>query len=196
MGAHIVGEPMDERAEKDAWFKALILPHEPELRRRLRRMRVPDVEDVVSETLARAYAAGNWRRVDQGRAFVFQILRNLLVDAARRHAIVSIDLVADLERLHLRDARPGPEAVVTARDELRQLQKAIDALPPQARRVFLMRRVHEMPLKTIAADMRLSVSTVEKHLAKAVLAVTLAMGQVEPVRAPDEDRWRNATTKR
>ncbi|HYG28419.1 MAG TPA: RNA polymerase sigma factor [Caulobacteraceae bacterium] len=189
---------MNDRAEKTAWFKALILPHEPELRRRLHRMRVPDIEDVVAETLTRAFAAENWRRIDQGRAFVFQILRNLLIDAARRNSVVSIELVADLERLHLDDGRPGPEAVVTARDELRQLQKAIDALPPQARRVFLMRRVHELSPQEIAAEMKLSVSTVEKHLAKAMLAVTIALGHVEPPRAEalNEDQWRDTNTKR
>lgn len=189
---------MTERPEKTAWFKAVILPHEPELRRRLRRMRAPDVDDVVAETLARAYATENWRRIDRGRAFVFQILRNLLVDLARRNNIVSIDFVADMERLHLGDGRPSPEAITTARDELRQLQKAIDALPPQARRVFLLRRVHELSPQEIAADMKLSVSTVEKHLAKAMLAVTLALGHIEPVRkaALDEDQWQDATTKR
>jgi RNA polymerase sigma factor (sigma-70 family) len=188
---------MNERSEKTAWFKAVILPHEPELRRRLWRMRGPDVDDVVAETLARAYAIGNWRRIDRGRAFVFQILRNLLVDAARRNNIVSIDFMADLETLHLGDGRPSPEAVTSARDELRQLQKAIDTLPPQARRVFLLRRVQELSPQEIAADMKLSVSTVEKHLAKAMLAVTLALGHIEPVRkaALDEDRW-DATTKR
>lgn len=189
---------MTDRHEKTAWFKAQILPHEAELRRRLQRLRIPDVEDVVSETLARAYATENWRRVDRGRAFVFQILRNLLVDAARRDNIVSIDFVADLERLHLEDGRPGPEAVVTARDELRQLQRAIDTLPAQARRVFLLRRIEELSPGEIAVQMGLSVSTVEKHLAKAMLAVALALGHVEPVRkaALDEDQWRDVTTKR
>ena len=187
---------MSERAEKMAWFKAQILPHEAALRRRLMALRIPDVEDVVSEVLTRAYASENWRRMDRGRALVFQIARNLLVDAARRHAIVSIDFVADLEALHLDDGMPGPEAAVAARQELRRLQQVLDALPPQPRRVFLMRRVQDMSPHEIAAELRLSVSTVEKHLAKAMVAVTKALGEAEPVRRPgaDEGRWRR--TKR
>jgi RNA polymerase sigma factor (sigma-70 family) len=187
---------MSERAEKMAWFKAQILPHEAALRRRLSFLRVADVEDVVSEVLARAYASDNWRRMDQGRALVFQIARNLLVDAARRRAIVSIDFVADLEAFHLQSAEPSPEASAAARDELRRLQRVLEALPPQARRVFLMRRVQDLSPQQIAVELRLSVSTVEKHLAKAMVAVTRALGDVEPVRRPgaDEDRWRR--TKR
>jgi RNA polymerase sigma factor (sigma-70 family) len=169
---------MSERAEKMAWFKAQILPHEAALRRRLAALRIPDVEDVVSEVLTRAYSAQNWRRMDQGRA------------------IVSIDFVADLEALHLDDGGPSPEATAAARDELRQLQRALDALPPQPRRVFLMRRVEELSPHEIAARLHLSVSTVEKHLAKAMVAVTRALGASEPVGRPgaDEDRWRR--TKR
>src|SRR5690349_1177710 len=97
-----------------AWFKTQILPHEAALRRRLISLRIPDVEDVVSEVLTRAYSSNNWRRMDQGRALVFQIARNLMVDAARRRAIVSIDFMADLEALHLDDGQPGPEAAVAA----------------------------------------------------------------------------------
>ena len=179
-----------------AWFRAQILPHEAALRRRLAYLRVPDVEDIVSEVLTRAYSSDNWRRMDQGRALVFQIARNLLVDAARRHAIVSIDFMADLEALHLDDGQPGPEAAVAARDELRRLQRVLDALPAQPRRVFLMRRVQDLSPQEIAAELRLSVSTVEKHLAKAMVAVTRALGAAETVRrsGADEDRWRR--TKR
>jgi RNA polymerase sigma factor (sigma-70 family) len=186
---------MNDRAEKMAWFKAQILPHEPALRRRLASLRIPDVEDVVSEVLTRAYSSDNWRRMDQGRALLFQIARNLLVDAARRHAIVSIDFVADLETLNLDDGQPSPEATAAARDELRRLQRVLDALPPQPRRVFLMRRVQDLSPQEIAAELRLSVSTVEKHLAKAMVAVTLALGGAEAVRRPDagEGRWRKTT---
>lgn len=189
---------MSDRLERTAWFKAQVLPHEAALRRRLTAMRIADVEDVVSEVLARAYASDNWRRIDQGRAFVFQIARNMMVDAARRRAIVSIELIADLESLHLDDGAPSPEATAAVRDELRQLQKALDALPPQPRRVFLMRRVQEMSPQEIAAELRLSVSTVEKHMAKAMAEVTRALGAAEPAPRPrpGEERWQGRTTKR
>jgi DNA-directed RNA polymerase specialized sigma24 family protein len=59
-----------------------------------------------------------------------------------------------------------------------------------------MRRVQELTPQEIAGELRLSVSTVEKHLAKAMVAVTRALGAAEPVgrAGADEGRWRR--TKR
>ena len=169
---------MDDTAERLAWFKAVILPHEAALRARLRRMTPPgfDVDNLVAETLARAYGVREIGRVTAGRSYLFAIARNLLIDAARREAIVSLDFVADLDLLRADDTM---EAAITARSELRRLQAIVDTLPPQCRRVFLMRRVQEFSLAEIAEQMALSVSTVEKHLAKAVLLVAKALSEHE-----------------
>jgi len=169
---------MDDTAERLAWFKAVILPHEAALRARLRRMTPPgfDVDNLVAETLARAYGVREIGRVTAGRSYLFAIARNLLIDAARREAIVSLDFVADLDLLRADDTM---EAAITARSELRRLQAIVDTLPPQCRRVFLMRRVQEFSLAEIAEQMALSVSTVEKHLAKAVLLVAKALSEYE-----------------
>jgi RNA polymerase sigma-70 factor (ECF subfamily) len=43
--------------------------------------------------------------------------------------------------------------------------EAISALPPQCRRVFLLRKVQGLSQKDVAQRLGLSVSTVEKHLA-------------------------------
>lgn len=160
------------------WFKAVILPHEAALRARLRRLCPPgfDVDNLVAESMTRAYTAKDISRIIAGRGYLFAIARNLLIDSARRDTIVSLDFVADLDTLRSDDTL---EASLTARDELRRLQAIIDTLPPQCRRVFLLRRVHELSLGEIAEQMSLSVSTVEKHLAKAVMLVAKAVSERE-----------------
>jgi RNA polymerase sigma-70 factor (ECF subfamily) len=160
------------------WFKTVILPHEAGLRARLRRLCPPgfDVDNLVAESLARAYTAKDIVRITAGRGYLFAIARNLLIDSARRDTIVSLDFVADLDTLRADDTL---EASLTARDELRRLQAIIDTLPPQCRRVFLLRRVHDLSLGEIAGQMTLSVSTVEKHLAKAVMLVAKAVSERE-----------------
>jgi RNA polymerase sigma-70 factor (ECF subfamily) len=157
------------------WFKAVILPHEAAVRARLRRLCPPgfDVDNLVAESLARAYCAKDIERITAGRGYLLAIARNLLLDAARRETIVSLEFVADFDLLRSDDS---PEATLTARDELRRLLAAVETLPPQCRRVFLLRRVHGHSSREIAQEMALSVSTVEKHLAKSISLLAQALG--------------------
>ena len=169
---------MVRRAERIDWFKASILPHQGALRARMRRAATTeaDLEDLVSESLTRAYGAEDWAKVDNGRHYLFRIARNVLIDNARRNALVSFDSLSDLD-----DTQPDgrTESGISARDELRQVQRAIEAMPAQCRRVFVLRRVHERSIGEIAAEMALSVSTVEKHLGKAVLLLGRAIAEIE-----------------
>ena len=169
---------MDGLTTRLSWFKAVILPHEAALRSRLRRACPPgfDVDNLVAESLARAYAAKDIDRIPTGRGYLFTIARNLLIDTLRRETIVSLDFVADLDTLRSDDT---VEASLTARDELRRLHAIIETLPPQCRQVFILRRVHDVSFQEIAVRMSLSVSTVEKHLARAVMLVAKAMSERE-----------------
>ncbi|MGH8240541.1 MAG: RNA polymerase sigma factor, partial [Steroidobacteraceae bacterium] len=128
-----------------------------------------------------AYSSSDSPRIERGRGYLFAIARNLLFDAARRRAIVSFYRMADLDTLNVADDAPTAETIVSAQDELRRLQEVVDALSPQCRRVFLLRRIEEHSLHEIAVELGLSVSTVEKHLAKAMASLTQALAESDPV---------------
>ncbi len=178
---------MSELLVRLEWFKAVVLPHEAAVRARLKRICPTgfDVDNLVAESLARAYQAHDIDRITAGRSYLFAIARNLLIDALRREAIVSLDFVADLDVLRSDEAMT--ERQIQARDELRWLQALVDRMPTQWRRVFLLRRVHDLSPATIAGEMGLSVSTVEKHLAKALKLVAQARAERE-----DQEFGRNA----
>ena len=197
-GAHR-GLVVSDREARIGWFKAVVLPHEAPLRRHLRRTGAPssEIDDLVAEALTRAYAAADWARIDHGRSYLFAIARNLILDAARRNKVVAFDAFADLGALNLPDGQPSPEAAVTARDELRVLQAAVDRLPPRAREVFLLRRIDNLSLVEVADRLGLSVSTVEKHLTRAMAELTRAMAESEPVSGPQTGTaWGIARPKR
>lgn len=184
---------MVDLASRIDWFKASILPHERELRARLRRAASTaeaDLDDVVSEALVRAYGTADWVNIADGRHYLFRIARNVMIDQARRSALIAFDSLEDAGG-HEPDRRT--EAAISARDELRQAQRAIEAMPPQCRRVFMLRRVHERSIAEIAAEMELSISTVEKHLGKAVALLARAMAEIEE---GSFDRGRPATAER
>lgn len=167
----------DVRAKLD-WFKFIVLPHQAALRARLRRLTSGsgELEDLVSEVLTRAFANPGWRTVEHGRAYLFTVARNLVIDQARREKVVSFVKVAELDLLQI---DYDLEAQLCARDELRRLQIVVDTLPAQSRRVFLLRRVHEKSMIEIAEEMGLAISTVEKHLGKAIKLVMKALAEQE-----------------
>ena len=169
---------MNDRYEKLAWFKTMVYPHQTALRQRIRRILndVHEVDDVVAETMARTFAAENWREIGNGLAFMTRTARNILIDRQRREVIVSFDLMADIEDLQ---RSVSYEGMLTARDALRRLERVIEALPPQPRRAFILRRVQGHSLAEVADIMALSVSTVEKHVTKALKAVTQMLAEQE-----------------
>jgi RNA polymerase sigma-70 factor (ECF subfamily) len=169
---------LDEIRAKLDWYETVILPWQPALRGRLRRILKAgqDVDDTLSEILARAWSTAEWGRVHNGRAYLFNIARNLIIDRARRDKVVSFEQIADVDLLQ---SQIMLEAQLHARSELRWLQEFLPELPAQCRKVFHMRRVQEKSMKEIAEELSLSVSTVEKHLAKALVLIMRARFQRE-----------------
>lgn len=174
----------DDADERRAWFRREILPLEGQLRayaRRFCRRGEAEVEDLVHDTFARAIAYERWREVDSPGAFATRILKNLALDGRRRAKIATFEPMADIERLGMADDRPGPEIEVLSRDELRKLREVVSRLPEQARRVFTLRKVYSLSHREIADRLGLSVSTVEKHLAKGLRICSEELGR-EPER--------------
>lgn len=174
--------------QRHEWFRQQILPLEPKLRAYLRRLTHSsiDVDDLVQDAFTRILVYENWASVKTPQAFVITIARNLVFDELRRQKVVSIRFLPDLEVLGRCIDSPGPEATLLARDELNLLLKIIAALSPQCRRVFTLRKVYGLPPSAIAKQLGLSVSTVEKHLVKALRLCTerYARSDEEPIKEP------------
>ncbi len=63
-----------------------------------------------------------------------------------------------------------PDQIVAARQDLQRLQEALAALPERTRQVFLLNRVHGCTYDEIAIGLNVSYSTVEREIARALLA--------------------------
>lgn len=72
------------------------------------------------------------------------------------------------------DEEPSAEARLIAHEQLAILQRVLDGLPERTRLIFRRFRMDGEPQRQIAADIGISVSAVEKHLARAYEAI-LAM---------------------
>lgn len=157
-------------AEKTRWFLTHILPHEPGLRAWLERRRSAgiDVDDIIQETYTVLAARESVDDIRNPRAYLFQVAHSIVMKQVRRARVVSIQAAEDLAGFDPADEAVSPEQTLIDRDELRRLAEAIAAMPGQTRQAFILRRVHGLSQRQIAARMRLSESTIEKHIARGV----------------------------
>jgi RNA polymerase sigma-70 factor (ECF subfamily) len=172
-------------SEVDLWFAREVLPLESVLMQFLQHnwRNASDISDLRQEVYVRVYEAALERIPERPKQFVFATARNLLIDRVRHGNVVPIEAASDLEALEIAADAPGPEHTAIARDDLRHLQSAIDRLPPRAREVILLRRIHGLSRAEIAQRMGVAEGTVSQHLAYAVRLLTNALyGEFPDVR--------------
>lgn len=157
--------------ERTRWFLRNILPHEPALRGWLSRSTLLGVDpgDIIQEAYTILAELESVEAIRHPRAYLFQVARSVITRHLRRARIVPIHTVDDLERLDLPDGAASPEQSTIDRDELRQLARAIAAMPPKTREAFVLRRVDGLSQREIAARMRISENTVETHISRGIL---------------------------
>lgn len=151
------------------WFRHKVLPLNASLLKYATKISLnngADADDLVQETFARLISYSGWRDIDHVERFAVTVLRNLVYQEARHRKVVPIHAVAELETLPIIDDAPGADRMIAGRDELLRLSQIIDTLPPQCRKVFLLRKISGLAPKEIAESLGLSVSTIEKHLVK------------------------------
>jgi RNA polymerase sigma factor (sigma-70 family) len=157
--------------DRASWIARHLLPHEADVRRwiasRTRVGRTYDVDDIVQEAYARI-GTMDPATISHPKAYFFRTARNLILEHLQRERIVPIEGMADFDLKNIRDTAPGPEHIVSARQDLKRFQEALATLPPQCREVFLLGKVAGLSQKDIAIRMGLAESTVEKHLSRAL----------------------------
>jgi RNA polymerase sigma factor (sigma-70 family) len=160
-------------SEVKAWFVREVLPLEGMLLQFLRKSRYSpaDAEDICQEVYLRIYTAARRQIPNPTRPLLFKIARDLLVDRARRQQIVSIQAVENLEALEVAIDEPAPDRAVIAREELRNLQAALDKLPERYRKPFLMKKIDGLSTREIALRLGVAEKTVEMYLTEAVRAL-------------------------
>lgn len=150
--------------------------------RRLRSTEQGEAEDLVQDVfaqLARRAASGTPAE-ERNDAYVFTAAVNVLRDRARRRAARRTDLhdSFDEARHALLDERT-PERVLAGKQSVAALERALAALPQRTRIVFMLYRFENLRRPEIARQLGLSVSSVEKELARAVEQVTALLREPE-----------------
>lgn len=139
------------------------------VRRRTRSDR--DAEDLLHSAWLRLFAYREEHEVREPVAFLVQAASRIGVDEHRRTRRIGAAPTEDYAAT-LKDDSPLQDEVLAARERLRRVVAGLEKLPPRTRQVFVMHKVQEMKLREIAAQLGVSQSAVEKHVARAVLFLT------------------------
>ncbi len=138
-------------------------------RARLRRRLGSDdlARESLHETWLQLARSDATRSVLQPDSYLFGIALNMaagLKRAETRHASrVEIEAAIDFA-----DEAAGPAEIVEARFNLKELERAIQELPPRRRTILLAVRIQEIPIQTIAESLGLSRRMVEIELKRAI----------------------------
>lgn len=160
-------------------IEAVFMTNRPALQRFLRaRIGDPqDAEDLLQELWIKLSGLNSGPIADP-LSYLYRMADNLALDrrrsATRRARRDENWTKAQTGAAPDVDERPSPERTLIARERLRAIEQALDALPERTARSFRLFRIEGRPQKLIAADLGLSVSAVEKHLQRAYRAVIAA----------------------
>jgi RNA polymerase sigma-70 factor (ECF subfamily) len=134
-------------------------------------------------------------QIDEPRAYLFTIARNLAQRQWKQARIVRLEQLADAADAQLEGNGLSPERIAAARQELRQLQHALAALSERARRIFILRKIEGMSQKEIARTLGVTETVVENEASRGLKAVLKHMTQATGDDVPIMRESFNARTR-
>ena len=125
-----------------------------------------EIEDIVQEAYVRICQMDKREPVEQPKSFLMKTARNLAYDHLKKAETRLADPV-ETEFDYETQASVTDQVFdrVASSEEFALFCEAIRQLPPQCRRVFVLKKVYGYSQKEIVKELNLSESTVEKHIA-------------------------------
>lgn len=131
-------------------------------------------EDLVQEVFIKVKQSEFDDDIRNPLAFLVRVANNIALDYRRsNHRRVLRDHAWQDTHVSVRGTTaihdaPSAEHVVSSKQRLRQLQRCIDDLPPKCKQVFIAHKLEGLSHKEVANRLELSISTVEKHIMRAI----------------------------
>jgi RNA polymerase sigma factor (sigma-70 family) len=150
-----------------------VMVHFPRLRKLLqhRGNTREEAEDLIQQAFLRVKVyCDEGGEVREPEAFLVRTVLNLSRDVrAREHR--DLYVAEPVETLAIADSAPTPDEVLEYEDRLKEFEEVLSAISPRTREVFFMHRLNGLSYAQIADHFDISVSAVEKHIARAVSAL-------------------------
>lgn len=130
-----------------------------------------DAADMTQDVFTQWLGYRDQAKVEQPRAFLFQMARNLLRDHWRRQKVRNavLEEPSDVEVQVSTAQSNEPLARAQQQQHLERLGVVLEELSPRRREALMLHRFEGLSQAQIAERMGISVSMVEKHIAFALL---------------------------
>lgn len=173
----------------DKWLSDLVAETSGGLARYVSRFCVSpdDVQDVVQEAYLQVYCALR-KTGPEGHtpaALLYTTARNIAFSRHRHMKVVAAAAPTVSAGERLRREQTGVEQQVSRNQQMQILLRAVNGLPPKCRDVFVLRMIEGLSQREIAERLGITVSTVEKHLARGLRHCKDALATQQPDAAAD-----------
>ena len=153
----------------DVGIESLAQTYAPALKRFFERriLEAADVDDLVQDVFLRLtrHGVGDINNLE---GYIFQTAANVLRDRLRRRLVRQS---ADHEPLNEdlpEDEALSPERVLLGKEALNRLTTALLDLPDRTQAIFMQCRIEGVPYAEVARRFGISLSAVNKHMARAM----------------------------
>jgi RNA polymerase sigma-70 factor (ECF subfamily) len=169
----------DVAARNDAFTRQAAAMRNPLNAYFRRRVRDPnDVEDLVQEVFLRLTVRGTPEHLDGASGYIFQTAASVLADRHRRRTVRHADDHIMLDPEAHADADFDPHRIAVGRQALHAAAAALLTMSERTRTIFLLKRLDGLRHQAIATQLGISISAVEKHIARAMEHLMAYAGDV------------------
>ena len=129
-----------------------------------------DADDLLQEAFVRLACYEREHTVDEPEAFLMKTALNLSIDTYRARMSRGEEVL--LEDVVLVDTAPGAEDILLSRERLARLGECLGRINEKTLEIFVAYRLDGKTYQEIGRVHGLSISGVERHVAKATLVIT------------------------
>lgn len=141
---------------------------------------IETARDIAQSAYLRVWRYAQTRQIDNLQALIFKTAANLAANEFRaRSRLKALKFESATHQNEflveqVAGEQPSPEAVAVAKEQIAASLRAIESLPAQARRAFVLSRFEEKTYREIASILGVSESSVEKYIIAALKALRAA----------------------
>jgi len=152
-------------------IETIYLNHQSELQFHLTRIvNCPDIAaDLAQESFIIFFREAQKQTIDHPRGFLFRVAKNLAYDHIKHRKVTENYEQTKEQNPSPQSEFPSAEKLVSVDERLAAVTRILDELPLRTREIFIMNRVYGMTYAETAKELNISDSSVEKHMAKALL---------------------------